>query len=108
DPNAGLTHLCPAPATIAELDLGTLAMPDSRRRTFIALAQALADGKLDLRVGGDWDTALERLAEVPGVGPWTLSTIAMRALGDPDAFLPTDLGVRVAAEARGLPRSPAA
>jgi AraC family transcriptional regulator of adaptative response / DNA-3-methyladenine glycosylase II len=108
DPHGGLTHLFPATTTIAEIDPTTLAMPDSRRRTFISLAQALADGKLDLSVGGDWDTALERLGEVPGVGPWTRSTIAMRALGDPDAFLPSDLGVRLAAEARGLPSSPAA
>ena len=108
DANGGLTHLFPAAAAIAELDPATLAMPGSRRRTFIALAQALADGKVDLSVGGDWEVALERLAELPGVGPWTRSTIAMRALGDPDAFLPTDLGVRLAAEVRGLPSAPAA
>jgi AraC family transcriptional regulator of adaptative response / DNA-3-methyladenine glycosylase II len=35
-----------------------------------------------------------RLLEVPGVGPWTADYILMRALGDPDVFLPTDLGVR--------------
>jgi len=108
DPSGGLTHLFPATTTIAEVDPTTLAMPGSRRRTFIALAQALADGKVDLSVGGEWGTALERLADVPGVGPWTRSTIAMRALGDPDAFLPTDLGVRLGAKARRLPSSPAA
>jgi AraC family transcriptional regulator of adaptative response / DNA-3-methyladenine glycosylase II len=108
DPNGGLTHVFPAAATIAALDPATLAMPGSRRRTFIALAQALADGKVDLSVGGDWEVAIERLSELPGVGPWTRATIAMRALGDPDAFLPTDLGVRLGAEARKLPSSPAA
>ncbi len=43
------------------------------------------------------------LARIPGIGEWTLNVIAMRALGDPDAFLATDLGVRHAAEHLGLP-----
>jgi AraC family transcriptional regulator of adaptative response / DNA-3-methyladenine glycosylase II len=37
-----------------------------------------------------------------------VETIAMRGLGDPDAFIPTDLGVRAAARALGLPAGPAA
>jgi AraC family transcriptional regulator of adaptative response / DNA-3-methyladenine glycosylase II len=37
-----------------------------------------------------------------------VQTIAMRALGDPDAFIPGDLGVRIAAEGLGLPVRPAA
>ncbi len=48
------------------------------------------------------------LATLPGVGPWTVEIVAMRGLGDPDAFTPTDLGVRQAAAAAGLPASPAA
>ena len=43
------------------------------------------------------------LLALPGIGPWTASYIAMRALGDPDAFLPTDLGVRHALERLGVP-----
>jgi AraC family transcriptional regulator of adaptative response / DNA-3-methyladenine glycosylase II len=42
------------------------------------------------------------LLALPGIGPWTADTVAMRALGDPDAFLPTDLGVRAAATALGI------
>ena len=48
------------------------------------------------------------LAALPGFGPWTVETIAMRALGDPDAFLPDDLGIRIAARDLGLPATPAA
>jgi len=40
---------------------------------------------------------------VPGIGPWTIEMIAMRALGDPDAFPATDLGVRKGAATLGLP-----
>ena len=39
---------------------------------------------------------------LPGIGPWTADYVALRALGDPDAFLPTDLGVRHAAERLGI------
>jgi AraC family transcriptional regulator, regulatory protein of adaptative response / DNA-3-methyladenine glycosylase II len=35
-----------------------------------------------------------QLLALPGIGPWTVEYVAMRALGDPDAWMPTDLGVR--------------
>ena len=56
----------------------------------------------------DWPQARAQLLALPGFGPWTADVIAMRALGDPDAFLPTDLGVRRAARELGLPATPAA
>jgi AraC family transcriptional regulator of adaptative response / DNA-3-methyladenine glycosylase II len=108
DPHGGLTHLFPTAAAVADVDPGTLAFPQSRRRTLRSLAEALADGKLDLGAGGDRDDAGERLAGISGIGPWTASAILMRALGDPDAFLASDLGVRGAARALGLPASPRA
>ena len=106
DPDGGLTRLFPAPAALATA--GDLATPRSRRASFAALAAALAAGHIDLSVGSDWHEARARLAAVPGLGPWTIETIAMRALGDPDAFPATDLGVRAAARAAGLPAAPAA
>ena len=51
---------------------------------------------------------LAGLAALPGLGPWTVETIAMRGLGDPDAFVPGDLGIRAAAGSLGLPATPAA
>ena len=80
-----------------------LAMPATRRRTLLGLARALADGDIDLDPGCDRQSARAQLAALPGIGPWTVETIAMRALGDPDAFLPTDLGVVQLARALGLP-----
>jgi AraC family transcriptional regulator, regulatory protein of adaptative response / DNA-3-methyladenine glycosylase II len=98
DPEGGLTRLFPTPAAIAAVDPAVLAMPASRRTAVLTLARTLADGT----------EALGTLAGLPGIGPWTRSLIAMRALGDPDAFAPTDLGVRLAARAAGLPATPAA
>ena len=116
DPSGGLTRLFPDMAALAATDAaarapaGTavLAMPASRRRSVLALAQAVAGGVLDLGAGADWGLARSGLAAIPGVGAWTIEIVAMRGLGDPDAFTPTDLGVRQAAAVTGLPTAPAA
>ncbi|MBP2474448.1 AraC family transcriptional regulator of adaptative response / DNA-3-methyladenine glycosylase II [Crossiella equi] len=108
DPDGGLTHLFPTPEALAGLDPAALAMPEARRRTLRALVTALADGELELGPGSDWAEARGKLRALPGFGPWTVESIAMRALGDPDAFLPGDLGVRLAAVHLGLPGTPAA
>jgi AraC family transcriptional regulator of adaptative response / DNA-3-methyladenine glycosylase II len=108
DPAGGLTHLFPAPAMLASADPAALALPQARRTTLTTLIAALAGDEIDLSVGGDWHRARAQLSALPGLGPWTIETIAMRALGDPDAFVPTDLGIRLAAGELGLPATPAA
>ena len=108
DAEGGLTHLFPSPEALAALDPDSLAMPRTRRATFTTLVAQLADGSLNLGVEGDWTETRARLLALPGFGPWTVDVIAMRALGDPDAFLPTDLGIRKAAQELGLPSTPAA
>jgi AraC family transcriptional regulator, regulatory protein of adaptative response / DNA-3-methyladenine glycosylase II len=107
DAGGGLTHLFPTPEALAKADPEALAMPRARRATLARVAEALAAGDVDLRPGADWDAARAGLAALPGVGPWTVEVVAMRALGDPDAFPATDLGVRLGARALGLPDSPA-
>jgi AraC family transcriptional regulator of adaptative response / DNA-3-methyladenine glycosylase II len=106
DRDGGLTHLFPTPAALMDVDPETLAMPRTRRATLLGLIRALAEGEITLGIGGDWEVARAELTALPGIGPWTVETIAMRALGDPDAFLATDLGVRFAAEKLGLPAKP--
>jgi len=80
-----------------------LAMPAARRRTLRALAEAVASGRLHLDPGADRPETEARLLEIPGIGPWTAQYVALRALGDPDVLLPTDLGVRRGAASLGLP-----
>jgi AraC family transcriptional regulator, regulatory protein of adaptative response / DNA-3-methyladenine glycosylase II len=108
DPEGGLTHLFPSSAALAALDPETLALPRSRRTTLTTLVGALAEGSLQLGLDSDWEKARAQLIALPGFGPWTVEVIAMRALGDPDAFLPGDLGMRRAAADLGLPSTPAA
>jgi AraC family transcriptional regulator, regulatory protein of adaptative response / DNA-3-methyladenine glycosylase II len=108
DHAGGLTRLFPDMTVLAEIDPAALAMPASRRQSVLAVARAVASGTLDLGAGADWEVARSVLASLPGVGPWTVEIVAMRGLGDPDAFTPSDLGVRQAAAGSGLAASPAA
>ena len=108
DPEGGLRRLFPGPERIVAIDPAELPMPAARGRTLLALASALAEGRLDVGPGADWAEARAALAAVPGVGPWTVEMIAMRALGDPDAFPAGDLGVVRGAERLGLASSPRA
>jgi AraC family transcriptional regulator of adaptative response / DNA-3-methyladenine glycosylase II len=108
DPGGGLTHLFPTPQVLSGMDPSDLAMPQSRRRTLLGLVEALTQGRLDLGHGADWCEARARLSALRGFGAWTVESIAMRSLGDPDAFIAGDLGIRMAAERLGLPPAPQA
>jgi AraC family transcriptional regulator of adaptative response / DNA-3-methyladenine glycosylase II len=93
-PSGSITHVFPEAAAIASADSARLAMPDARRRAVRGLADALARGEIVLDAGTDRDETQRRLLSLPGIGPWTTAYVSMRVLRDPDAFLPTDLGVR--------------
>jgi AraC family transcriptional regulator of adaptative response / DNA-3-methyladenine glycosylase II len=102
----GLTHLFPSAETLAAVDPEALPMPGARGRALTGLARALASGEVALDRGADRGAVRRALLELPGIGPWTADYVAMRALGHPDVFLPTDLGVRNAVA--GLGHDPAA
>ena len=68
-------------------------MPRARAAALTGLATALASGELSLDPGAERDRAEAQLLALPGIGPWTAGYIRMRALSDPDAFLPGDVGV---------------
>jgi AraC family transcriptional regulator of adaptative response / DNA-3-methyladenine glycosylase II len=102
DPAGGLTHVFPAVDQLIELCPATLAFPKSRQRSVIGLIEAIAHGTVILSAGSDWERARYQLLELPGIGPWTTEVVAMRGLGDPDAFPVADGGVRAAAKHLGL------
>ncbi|AOS91390.1 DNA-3-methyladenine glycosylase 2 family protein [Mycobacterium intracellulare] len=103
DAAGALTHTFPSVEELAEIDPSHLAVPKARQRTLSALVAGLADGSIALDTGCDWESARRQLLALPGVGPWTAEVIAMRGLGDPDAFPASDLGLRLAAKRLGLP-----
>ncbi len=90
-----VSHVFPSPDALASVDPSSLPMPRSRGRTIVELASRVADGRLVLDAGADRGDVAAALGAVPGIGPWTTGYVLMRGLGDPDVFLPTDLGVRV-------------
>jgi len=93
-PSGGLNRLFPSSAALAEAADEDLAMPRARQRAVRGVCAALASGAVDLSPGVDREQAAADLLALPGIGPWTVSYVRMRALGDPDAYLPTDIGVR--------------
>ncbi len=103
-----ITHAFPSAATIAGLSPEDFAMPRARGTALIEACARVADGSIVLDAGSDRAEATAALQNLRGIGPWTAGYVAMRALGDPDVFLPSDLGVRHALEALGAESSPAA
>ncbi|MBW8751588.1 MAG: DNA-3-methyladenine glycosylase 2 family protein [Propionibacteriales bacterium] len=97
-----VSRLFPTAEALAAVDPEQIAMPRARGRALRTVAAALADGDVVLDRSADRGDVRARLLALPGIGPWTADYIAFRVLGDPDVFLPTDVGVRHAAERLGI------
>lgn len=95
-PDGGVTHRFPTAAAVAEADLQGLGLPGARLRTLRTVATALADGTVRVDPGADRPAALGALGALPGVGPWTVAVVALRALRDPDAWPTTHLWASLA------------
>jgi AraC family transcriptional regulator of adaptative response / DNA-3-methyladenine glycosylase II len=95
-PALALSHVFPTPAAIAAAPLERLGLTRARAASLRGFAHAVASGALDLGAFRDLDDAVARLTALPGIGDWTAQYVAMRALGEPDAFPAGDLGVRQA------------
>lgn len=106
DPTGAITRCFPTPAAIAAADPSALPLPRVRREALQSVAREMAAGQLRLDAGADPSEALSILLGIRGIGAWTASYIAMRALADPDAFLPGDSGVARALKQLGQPGEP--
>lgn len=82
----GLTHLFPAPKSLTDADLESEGITRARATAIRALARVVANGEISFEGVVDAPAFLERLQQLPGIGPWTAQYVAMRALGEPDAF----------------------
>jgi AraC family transcriptional regulator of adaptative response / DNA-3-methyladenine glycosylase II len=76
---------------LSQIDVTQLSMPVKRAQAIKDMSQAVVDGNVDLKVNSDPANLIHQLQNIKGIGPWTAQYIAMRALGDPDAFLQGDL-----------------
>ncbi len=89
----GLTHLFPEPEALANAKLASIGLPRARAETIQALACAVCNGQVSFGRIVDSEEFLTQLCQIPGIGKWTAQYVAMRALGEPDAFPSGDLGL---------------
>ena len=98
----GLTHTFPTCEDIIALGepisnhLGPLGITSARANTILALAKAFVSGAIDFDTCAQPEVEMKKLTAIAGIGNWTAQYIAMRAMGWPDAFLETDVGVKKA------------
>jgi AraC family transcriptional regulator, regulatory protein of adaptative response / DNA-3-methyladenine glycosylase II len=90
---AGLTQIFPSPEVLANAPLRDIGLTGKRVETVQALARAVRNGKIGFEGGANSESFLNRLCEIAGIGKWTAQYVAMRALGEPDAFPSSDLGL---------------
>lgn len=88
-----VTHLFPSPETLAGADVARVGMPKARAETIRAVARMVAEGQIGFERIADVDELIERLSGIRGIGKWTAQYVAMRALGEPDAFPSGDVGL---------------
>lgn len=98
-PLAGLTHAFPTPGALLALwppekYLGPMGITSARARAVYALAEGAESGALSFSVSAQPHAEIKKLLALPGIGRWTASYIAMRAMAWPDAFLETDAVIK--------------
>jgi AraC family transcriptional regulator, regulatory protein of adaptative response / DNA-3-methyladenine glycosylase II len=106
NPSGGLTHLFPTPQAIATGGLDGLGLTDGRINALQSVARAIVSGELTFDASPD--AVVARLLSIQGVGEWTTQYIALRALGEPDAFPGADLILRRMAGSNGVSLSASA
>jgi AraC family transcriptional regulator of adaptative response / DNA-3-methyladenine glycosylase II len=90
---SGVSHLFPSPEILADAKIAGIGMLKARTETIRALARAVCTGHITFDKVVDSEAFLNRLCEIPGIGKRTAQYVAMRALGEPDAFPSGDIGL---------------
>jgi AraC family transcriptional regulator of adaptative response / DNA-3-methyladenine glycosylase II len=101
----GARVLFPRAETLADADLASVGLPRARGETLRLLARGVAAGDISLEPSADPRAVREALIAIPGIGEWTAQYVALRALGEPDAFPASDLGL-LRSPANGGARNP--
>jgi AraC family transcriptional regulator, regulatory protein of adaptative response / DNA-3-methyladenine glycosylase II len=96
-----LSHVFPRPERFKLAALVRLGMPKTRATALAGIAEALVCDPHLFEPRADLADAVARLRELPGIGEWTAQYIAMRALGESDAFLAADVGLQRKLARRG-------
>ena len=89
----GLKHIFPQPEILAEANVASIGLPQARAQTIRLFARFVLDHNVSFEGVLNREALLQKLCGIPGFGRWTAQYVAMRALGDPDAFPSGDLGL---------------
>jgi 3-methyladenine DNA glycosylase/8-oxoguanine DNA glycosylase len=100
--NPHLTWLFPDAADMAAADMASIGMPQKRKETLRQIARQIVSGSLQLDTAGELSRFVVSMTSIPGIGEWTANYVAMRALGEPDAFPASDLGIMKALQERDI------
>jgi len=101
DEKPHLAWFFPDAAEMVASDMASIGMPQKRKETLRQIAQQMVSGSLELDTPGDLPRFVDTMTALPGIGDWTANYVAMRALGEPDAFPASDLGIMKALQEGG-------
>jgi len=90
---SGLTHIFPAPEVLTTASLSDIGLTGARVETIRVLARAVCSGRINFVASTSSEAFQNQLCQIAGIGKWTAQYIAMRAMGEPDAFPSSDLGL---------------
>lgn len=96
-----LSYLFPTAEALAGGDLSGMGLTKARAETIRALSRAAVDGRVHFDGAADVESFRQRFMEIPGIGSWTAEYVAMRALGEPDAFPAGDVALQSALQLTG-------
>lgn len=91
--SSGVTHIFPTPEVLSRAHVASIGLPEPRAKAIRELGRAVSDGRISFEGAVDPNVLAQGLLELPGVGNWTTRYVAMRALGEPDAFPAGDIAL---------------
>jgi AraC family transcriptional regulator of adaptative response / DNA-3-methyladenine glycosylase II len=103
----GIEKVFPSPSYLQGGNMRPYGLTRDKATAIVDLAKAVDNGTIDLKNVNNLDTFIQQCTALRGIGEWTAQTIAMRGLGDKDAFPASDLGIVKALSANGQPSKPA-
>jgi len=90
---AGIDKMFPSPVSLQRADMHSCGLTRNKITAITSLAREVVNGTLELEISTNLDTFVQKCKALRGIGEWTAQTIAMRGIGDPDAFPAGDLGI---------------
>jgi AraC family transcriptional regulator of adaptative response / DNA-3-methyladenine glycosylase II len=81
-----LARVFPSPETLMRADLMKIGISESQAKLMRNLARGVYEGKICFRESANTESFIARLRELAGMSNSAAQYVAMRALGEPDAF----------------------